>query len=135
MTYLARTPETRRTVGQLAGFLQGSESHLSKVMQRLQRAGLVRSTRGPKGGYRLERPAQEITLLAVYEVVEGPLDEADCLFDRPACGTETCILGDLLERVNRQINEYLSQTVLSDLSEVYGKADACVKCERHAGRS
>ena len=132
MAYLARTPEAHQTVGHIAGLLRGSEAHLSKVMQRLQRAGLVSSTRGPGGGYRLERPADTITLLTVYEVVEGPLDEVECLLETPVCRPGTCILGDLLVRVNRQVNDYLSQTVLSDLSSVYDTAETCAKCKRHA---
>ena len=132
MAYLARTPETHQTVGNIAGLLQCSEAHLSKVMQRIHRAGLVSSTRGPKGGYRLERPAGSITLLIVYEAVEGPLGEAECLLGTPICETGACILGDLLVRVNQQINDYLSQTTLSDLSSVYDTAEACAKCKRHA---
>ena len=132
MAYLARTPGEHQTVGHIAELLQCSEAHLSKVMQRIHRAGLVRSTRGPKGGYRLERPANAITLLNVYEVVEGPLDEAVCLFETPVCRPGACILGDLLVRVNRQINDYLSQTVLSELSNVYHTAETCAKCKPHA---
>ena len=132
MAYLARTPDEHQTVGHIAGLLQCSEAHLSKVMQRLHRAGLVRSTRGPKGGYRLERPADAITLLNVYEVVEGRLDKAECLFETRVCRAGACILGDLLERVNRQINEYLSRTRLSDLSNVYDTVEACAKCKRQA---
>jgi Rrf2 family transcriptional regulator, nitric oxide-sensitive transcriptional repressor len=132
MAYLAQTPDEHHTVGHIAGLIQCSEAHLSKVMQRLHRTGLVSSTRGPKGGYRLEGPASAITLLIVYEVVEGPLDEMECLLETPVCRPGACVLGDLLVRVNRQINDYLSQTKLSDLSNVYDTAEACAKCKRHA---
>ena len=132
MAYLARTPDERHTVGHIAGLLHCSEAHLSKVMQRLHRAGLVVSTRGPRGGYRLERPAKAITLLDVYEVVDGPLDGAECLFETPVCQAGRCVLGDLLERVNRQINDYLSQTTLSDLSNVYDTREKCAGCKNLA---
>ncbi len=129
MVYLGRTPDERQTVGQMAALIRCSEAHLSKVMQRLQHAALVRSTRGPKGGYRLERPAGEITLLNVFEVVEGPLHESDCLLETPVCQAGACVLGDLLSRVNRQVNDYLSQTTLADLSNVYDTPEACAKCK------
>ena len=132
MAYLARTPQDHQTVGHVAGLLQCSEAHLSKVMQRLQRAGLVRSTRGPKGGYRLERPAEDITLLNVFEIVEGPLNGATCLLETPVCQTDACILGDLLIRLNRQIDEYLSQTTLSQLASVYDTPQTHTKCRHHA---
>jgi len=130
MAYLARTPEGRRTVAQMAKTLRCSEAHLSKVMQRLHRAGLVRSTRGPKGGYSLERSADEVTLLIVYEVVEGPLETTECLFETPVCQSSACVLGNLLGSVNQQINDYLSRTTLSDLTNIYDIPETCAKC-RH----
>ncbi len=49
--------------------------YLEQIFQRLRRAGLVASRRGPGGGYVLARPASEITLREVVEAVEGPLAE------------------------------------------------------------
>ena len=49
--------------------------YLEQIFQRLRRAGLVTSKRGPGGGYLLARPATEITLRDVVEAVEGPLAE------------------------------------------------------------
>jgi Rrf2 family protein len=46
---------------------------LENILQELRHAGLVRSQRGPEGGYRLAKPAQEIPLGAVIRAVEGPL--------------------------------------------------------------
>jgi Rrf2 family iron-sulfur cluster assembly transcriptional regulator len=50
--------------------------YLEQIFQRLRRAQLVSSKRGPGGGYTLARPPSEITLRLVVEAVEGPLDEA-----------------------------------------------------------
>jgi Rrf2 family iron-sulfur cluster assembly transcriptional regulator len=50
--------------------------YLEQIFQRLRRAQLVSSKRGPGGGYTLARPASEITLRSVVEAVEGPLHEA-----------------------------------------------------------
>jgi Rrf2 family protein len=58
------------------GLRQGIPArYLEQIFQRVRRAGLVTSKRGPGGGYRLARPAAEITLRAVVEAVEGPLAE------------------------------------------------------------
>jgi Rrf2 family protein len=48
--------------------------YLEQIFQRLRRARIVRSKRGPGGGYTLARPAAEITLRDVVEAVEGPLE-------------------------------------------------------------
>jgi Rrf2 family protein len=50
--------------------------YLEQIFQRLRRAKLVRSKRGPGGGYRLARPPREITLRDVVEAIEGPLDRS-----------------------------------------------------------
>jgi Rrf2 family protein len=52
------------------------ERYLEQVFQRLRRAGLIRGKPGPGGGYMLARPAEEISILAIVEALEGPLSEA-----------------------------------------------------------
>ncbi len=104
---------------EIAGVLEASEHHLSKVLGRLARAGIVRSVRGPRGGFRLAGDSSGITLLDVYEALEGPLRPAVCLFHTKVCRGDDCILGGLVERLNREVIEYLSQTRLSDLKTVF----------------
>ena len=60
---------------------------LSKVLQRLQRAGLVAAVRGARGGYRLQRPLSEISLREVIEASHGPLAVVDCV--KSGCPQET----------------------------------------------
>jgi Rrf2 family protein len=114
MAYLAADPDGTHATREIACDLKVSEAHLAKVLQRLGRAGLVRSQRGPGGGFTLARRPEEITLLEVYEVTEGPLTTPDCLLGQPVCNG-ACILGGLLDAVGRQVRDYLSQTRLSDL--------------------
>jgi Rrf2 family protein len=118
MALLASRPQ-RLPTGQIASVLGASEAHLSKVMQRLAKAGLVRSLRGPKGGFALARPAERIALVEVYEAIEGPLADSKCLLGRPICGGTRCILGRLLGSVNRQVRQYLEATTLNKLAEVF----------------
>lgn len=113
---LAEIPGEQRSTGELARALGVSEAHLSKVLQRLARHGLVRSVRGPGGGFSLAAEPQEVTLLQVYEAIEGPLAPSDCLLDAAQCGGSDCILGGLLTTVNRQVREYLTATRLADLA-------------------
>jgi len=109
-------PLTTHKIGSLLGV---SEAHLSKVLQRLAREGFVKSTRGPKGGFVLAKPPESITLLEVYESIEGPLLWSNCLLDAPIC-SGTCIFGGLLKDVNDQVRRYLSGTTLAELTDVYG---------------
>ncbi len=120
MVYLAADDGRLVTTHEIGEALRVSEAHLAKVLQRLARVGLVDSTRGPKGGFRLAKAGDSISLLEVYETIEGPLTDTVCLLGEPVCQGEKCILGGLLETVNRQAREYLAGTTLADLTDVYG---------------
>ncbi len=117
MALLAGQNQQRRTNQEIAEALQASSHHLAKVMQRLVRAGLVDSAVGPQGGFRLARPAQDVRLLDIYEAIEGPLGAAACLLGKPICRGTDCVLGELVEKVNRQIRSYLADTTLATLAE------------------
>lgn len=96
----------------MAQELCASEAHIFKVLQQLVRADLLRSKRGPHGGYALARPADEITLMDVYEVFEGPMRKDGCLFGGPVCGQLDCILGNLVEDVRTKVVDHFSSTTL-----------------------
>jgi len=119
MVLLARNKEASHTTREIAETFHASEATLSKVLQRLHKAGLVRSVRGPKGGFRLARPADEVRLLDVYETIEGSLTLSRCLFETPMCGADECIMGDLIERMNAEVRDYLARTRLADLDGVF----------------
>ena len=117
---LAANPDRSIPAREIASKFHVSEAHLSKVLQRLTRVGLVKSTRGPKGGFMLGKTAAEISLLDVYESIEGPFVPCKCLLGNRICGSEKCcILGELLETVDEQIRNYLAETKLSRLASAY----------------
>lgn len=123
MVFLASEPDRVVPSKEVASTLGGSEAHLCKVMQRLAKAGLVSSTRGPKGGFVLKRGPRYIRLLEIFEAMEGPLEETNCLLGRPICRGGNCIFGDLLRDVDRQAKEYLSKRSLWDLEGVFKGKD------------
>jgi Rrf2 family protein len=125
MALLAAYPQQTMTTRDIASTLRVSEAHLAKVLQRLGRAGLVASQRGPKGGFSLGKPGDQITLLDVYQAVEGPLEPPGCLLGRPACNGD-CILGGLLTRMGQEVKDYFSRTKISDFSDSFQME------ERHA---
>lgn len=119
MALLAQDKRGVLACNDMASRLHVSEAHLSKVLQRLGKQGIVTSTRGPKGGFRLARPAEEVCLLDLYQAIEGPIRFSNCLFDEPICeSTENCIMGNLLSLLDEQIVRYLRETTLADLAPV-----------------
>jgi Rrf2 family protein len=123
MVLLASEPDRMMSSKEMASRLGRSEAHLSKIMQRLAKAKLVTSTRGPKGGFVLKRGPREITLSDIFEAMEGPLEETNCLLGQPICPGGDCIFGDLLRNVERQAKEYLSKRSLLDLQGVFSGKD------------
>ena len=96
----------------MAKRLCASEAHIFKVLHQLVRAGLLRSKRGPHGGYELARSADEITLMEVYEVFEGPMRKDGCLFGQSTCSRLTCILDELVGDVRMKVVNHFATTTL-----------------------
>ncbi|HOT45765.1 MAG TPA: Rrf2 family transcriptional regulator [Spirochaetota bacterium] len=100
--------------------LSVSENHLAKVLQRLAKSGLITSTRGPRGGFSIAKKSGTITLLDVYEAIEGPLKDKACLMRKKTCNKKRCILGDSMETMWDIFRKHLNSTRISDISEAYG---------------
>ena len=65
----------------MAQRMHSSRNHLAKVMQRLVKGGFVKSARGPSGGFVLNKSANEISLLDIYECIEGPIELLNALWE------------------------------------------------------
>jgi Rrf2 family protein len=100
---LSRREGEPTTTLEAAEALKVSAAHLSKVLQRLVKVGIVRSVRGPRGGYLLGKPLAEIRLLDILECIEGPMKLGRCLMVEPRCGKDGCMLGSLLDSLNQQV--------------------------------
>jgi Rrf2 family protein len=120
MAILATSPDEVLTTREIAGTLGGSSAHLAKVLKTLENQGFVRSQRGPSGGFQLARSADAISLMEIYEAIEGPLSTGSCLLATPLCGGERCVFGDLLDSLDNQFREHLEQTRLIQLAETMG---------------
>jgi len=116
MALLAKNGGRHLSTRELATMLHASEHTLAKVLQRLAKAGLVESVRGPYGGFMLRRPADETKLLEVFESIEGPLSPPSCLLGTPICGGKECVLGGLVQSINWQVATYLAETSLARLA-------------------
>jgi Rrf2 family protein len=107
-----KSPE-RVNVKLLAKTLEASEAHLAKVFQRLAKAGFVKSVRGPAGGFVLAKAAKEITLLDIYEAIEGRVNLQYCPLGKDRCQFTHCIFGDKLNKISEQIYSDLKEIKLS----------------------
>ena len=116
LALMAEKAPTRMNVKNLAAFLDASEAHLAKIMQRLNKVGIISSVRGPAGGFVLEKPADEISFLQIYEILESPVELTSCPLGKDFCRMQSCIFQGKLKALNREIYQALSDIRLSDFS-------------------
>jgi FeS assembly SUF system regulator len=89
----------------------------SKLLKQLLHAGLVTSSRGLHGGYKLARPAHEISAAAILDALEGRLALTDCSAGHGHCGLEgTCSVGRGWQRLNLAIRRSLADVSLAQLA-------------------
>ena len=92
-----------------------SLSYLEQLFAKLRRAGLVRSVRGPGGGYRLSRSADEVFVAEVVDAVSESLDTTRCGNKGDCQNGEKCLTHHLWSDLSDQIHQFLSEISLGDL--------------------
>jgi Rrf2 family iron-sulfur cluster assembly transcriptional regulator len=107
-----------------------SLSYLEQLFAKLRRSGLVKSVRGPGGGYRLSRPAAELRISDVIVAVDEPIAATRCKpGSAKGCTGQgaRCVTHDLWEELGRQIHVFLSSVSLADVVEkrVLGRSQPC----------
>jgi Rrf2 family transcriptional regulator, cysteine metabolism repressor len=121
MTELARSYGEQRllSIAEIARNEDLPLAYLEQLVGELRRAGLVEGTRGVRGGYRLARAPDAITVGAVYRVLEGAIAPVECTAEDylpGACVRESqCMSRSIWERVQAAILGVLDSTTLDDL--------------------
>lgn len=114
---LAGHPARVWTAAEVAESTRVGLPTVSKLLKKLQRSGLVTSTRGSHGGYQLARPAAGITAAQILDALEGPFAITECSGEHSACGLESnCRVGHAWQRVNAAIRRALTDVSLAELS-------------------
>lgn len=115
VAFLANGEEGPRPTKSIANTLVCSQAHLSKVLQRLTKVGLLSATRGPRGGFVLAKHGSAITMLEVYEAIDGQLTSTACMFETQICNGHDCLVGTLIQSINDQVRKYFENTLMDGL--------------------
>ena len=95
-----------------------SKFHIAKVLQKLVKDGILGSNRGPAGGFFLIDTPNKITLLEIYESIEGKIAVLRCPLGRETCPFGKCVFEDLTMEMTRNFKDYLeSRTVGSYMKD------------------
>jgi Rrf2 family protein len=116
--YLANLgPDHRASTQSIAKAHQIPSSFLSKIISRLSVAGLIRTTRGFRGGVALAHPPSKISLLDVLEAIDGPIVVNDCIDGDYDCEyDEECPLGPFWCETQELITDWLKNATFDQFS-------------------
>ncbi len=112
---LATAPNRLVQTHELACAIGASEHHVAKVMQRLVRSRLVRSVKGPSGGFALAKLPAEISFKDAIEAIDGEFAESFCPFKSDTCSPENCIFGKELAQYAHDLLEHLKHRTIADI--------------------
>ncbi|MFP4063978.1 MAG: RrF2 family transcriptional regulator [Bacteroidales bacterium] len=101
-------------VSTLANEMGASRNHLAKVLQQLVKYNFLKSVRGPSGGFVLNKPPDQISVLEIYEAIEGSIDLPECPLDRKICPFDKCLMNGLVTDVTMQFKKYFQEQTLQD---------------------
>ena len=125
---LSTEPASSRELADLQGV---SPSFLAKIFPKLEKAGLVVGSEGIKGGYRLARPADRITILDVVDAIEGKKALFECQEIRGKCAVfgaapptwstrGVCAIHSVMISAEQRMREELGKTTLADIANAVG---------------
>lgn len=117
MACMAQAPDALASAQSLAERTRLELPTVAKLLKQLSQAGLVQSTRGVNGGYRLARPAVAISVADIIGAIEGSLGMTECSIHHGLCGREDfCTVSSNLRKISLAVETALRAVTLADLS-------------------
>ncbi|MGE5648057.1 MAG: RrF2 family transcriptional regulator [Acidobacteriota bacterium] len=115
---LAQVQEGKYAMVKQIAEQEGIPAHfLAKILQQLARKGLLRSSKGPTGGFSLRTPPKDISLIQLVEALDGLTDYQKCVSGLSECTDDApCGMHDSWKALRSRIMEYLEKTTIADLA-------------------
>jgi len=120
MIFIARRSKDgdRAGVREIAEAVGSPEAFIAKILQELARKGLVRSFKGPTGGFFLDQPTKNISLADIVRAVDGEQLFSGCGLGLPECSeSRPCPLHNEFKRIRKDIGQVLERSYLDILQE------------------
>ena len=88
---------------------------LAKVLQKMKRLGYIQSTKGVRGGYRLNKKIEEISLIKFIEDIEGPIGLVNCSIDQDCMQLNDCSIRSPINKINNNIRDFFNKILIKDI--------------------
>ncbi len=111
-----------------------SVSYLEQLFARLRKNRLVKGMRGPGGGYRLARPASEVTIAEIIAAVDEQIDMTRCAGKEDCQDGEKCLTHELWADLSKQLYDFLHAITLGQIIEWPAVQKVAVRQEARHGR-
>lgn len=111
VVFIAKS-STSLNVEQVAREIGASRNHLAKVLQSLTKKEILKSVRGPSGGFSMNTEPSQINLLEIFEAIEGKIQVDECPLDRNVCPFNKCLMGGIVSDLSDQFEQYLKNHTL-----------------------
>ncbi len=117
--YLAQQEEQTASVREIAATCKIPETLLSKIMQTMKSKGIVQPMYGNQGGYKLTRSLNEINLLEITQMIQGPIQLTECVeTETHTCPVKaTCTIISPMNILNQKIVKLFQSTSLEALAD------------------
>ena len=114
--HLEETSEKLVSVKEISKLYGIPRELLAKTMQKLASANIVKSVKGPQGGYKTTVKAANTTLNDFFEILEGPTAIMDCYFDSGCDHLTNCNIRTPINKINNSIRNLFDNLTLADIS-------------------
>jgi Rrf2 family protein len=114
--FLSKEVDRTVTAGEISKSVSIPRSFLAKILQRLSKKGLVKSTQGIAGGFQLTKHPGDVNLLDVIEAIQGPVATNLCAVDNRLCGrSSTCVVHPIWVKLRQDTEERLKEETFAKL--------------------
>lgn len=124
-------PVTLADISQCQGI---SLSYLEQLFAKLRKAGLVKGVRGPGGGYRLARPASDITIAEIISSVDENVDVTRCKGEGNCQGGDKCLTHELWVSLSARLYKFLDGITLAQFVDRPGIPELSLQRDKMIGR-
>lgn len=125
---LYASPQKKSGLKQIAGELGIPAPFLGKILQMLTRHQILDSTKGPNGGFTLKKPAIDISLMEIIDIIDGVDSFNQCLIRTSACSSENpCSLHDKIGTYREGIKNTLLNETIADLASEFRKGNEKIR--------
>jgi len=118
---LIASSSERLNAKKISAILHVSQNHLAKILQILAKNEYLESNRGPGGGFIFKKKAEEISMIEIYQLIEGPVACQFCGITEDQCPFISCIFGGIPDILTNEFVKYLTNTKISDLKTKVSK--------------